>query len=60
MYISKGEIAPLFEDITRTVFGAFIGVITTTAAFYFGEPRIPVSPEIVDKLSQGAGEDKTE
>lgn len=45
MWIAKGEIAPLFEHLTEILFGAFIGMITTVIAFYFGEPKTDVSTE---------------
>ena len=47
VYIAKGEIIPLFADLTKILFGAFVGMITTVMAFYFGEPKINVSKEVL-------------
>ena len=44
MFFIKGEIHPLFEDLTKILIGAFVGMVTTVIAFYFGDPNIKVPP----------------
>ena len=50
MFIIKGEIDPLFKDLTIIMLGFFGGMITTIIAFYFGDPRIDVSMETLQRI----------